>query len=439
MLWGCWVCKAHAIAYERAIETEASPLPPQQPYREKRCVGRGAKPSPAAMGVTITDLAFMHAIAMEGEKDKAAYAKIKGQMTSLQTERNNLRNELEKERGDKLRLMKETDRGTLEQQVVEWTARTKTAEERCKAISKASDETIENGREGERQARQKMKAKMVSLRHERDELRDELEQERRDKLRLMKETDRGTLEHQVVEWTARAKTSEEKCKAISKASEEAIGKAREGEKKARQEKNSFVIDLQKRMEIGGIQLYCIERGSEGMFLPKTELHTQLEAWEREVERAWDEVGNVKAELMRLAGELRLTKKSHKSLEGHAQALEEACSHISREGKTVRIERDKLEKDMETQKVRQEKRVQIDKEKFELEKAKAESLQNQASHMCEKEKKRRKNVEGRVKQLDKFRLQAVRNKKLRKLVFDKDYSKVPHHKWPSWFRVRIAQV
>ena len=155
------------------------------------------------MGVTITDLAFMHAIAMEGEKDKAAYAKIKGQMTSLQTERNNLRNELEKERGDKLRLMKETDR--------------------------------------------------------------------------------GTLEHQVVEWTARAKTSEEKCKAISKASEEAIGKAREGEKKARQEKNSFVIDLQKRMEIGGIQLYCIERGSEGMFLPKTELHTQLEAWEREVE------------------------------------------------------------------------------------------------------------------------------------------------------------
>jgi hypothetical protein len=158
LLWGCWVCRAHGLAYERAIETEASPLPPQQPYREKRCVGRGAKPSPAAMGVTITDLAFMHAIAMEGEKDKAAYAKIKGQMTSLQTERNNLRNELEKERGDKLRLMKETDRGTLEQQVVEWTARTKTAEERCKAISKASDETIENGREGERQARQKMKA-----------------------------------------------------------------------------------------------------------------------------------------------------------------------------------------------------------------------------------------------------------------------------------------
>jgi hypothetical protein len=29
------------------------------------------------MGVTITDLAFIHAVAMEGEKDKAAYVKIK--------------------------------------------------------------------------------------------------------------------------------------------------------------------------------------------------------------------------------------------------------------------------------------------------------------------------------------------------------------------------
>ena len=79
---------------------------------------------------------------------------------------------------------------------------------------------------------------------------DELEKERVHKLRLVKETERGTLECQVVEWTARAKTAEEKCKTISKASEEAIGKAREGERKARQDKNSFVIDLQKKMEIG---------------------------------------------------------------------------------------------------------------------------------------------------------------------------------------------
>ena len=71
------------------------------------------------MGVTITDLAFMHAIATEGEKDKAARQEIKAKLTLLKRERDDLRDELEKERGDKLRLMKETDRGTLEQQIVE--------------------------------------------------------------------------------------------------------------------------------------------------------------------------------------------------------------------------------------------------------------------------------------------------------------------------------
>jgi hypothetical protein len=98
-----------------------------------------------------------------------------------------------------------------------------------------------------------------------------------------------------------------------------------------------------------------------MFLPKTELHIQLEAWEGELKRAWEEVGNVKAELMRQAGELRRTKRSHESLEGHTstQALEQACSHISREEKTARKERDKLEKEMETQNVKQEKRLQTE--------------------------------------------------------------------------------
>jgi hypothetical protein len=83
VLWGFWVCHAHYNSYMRAIETYTSPLPPQQPCREKKGVGRGAKPSPAAMGVTIVDLAFMHAIAMEGEKDKAARQDKKAKMVSL--------------------------------------------------------------------------------------------------------------------------------------------------------------------------------------------------------------------------------------------------------------------------------------------------------------------------------------------------------------------
>ena len=375
------------------------------------------------MGVTIVDLAFMHAIAMEGEKDKAARQDIKAKMVSLRREKDDLRDELEKEKGDKLRLMKETDRGTLEQQVVEWTARAKTAEEKCKTISKASEEAIGKAREGDKAARQEIKAKMALLRREKDNLIDELEKERVHKLRLVKETERGTLECQVVEWTARAKTAEEKCKTISKASEEAIGKAREGERKARQDKNSFVIDLQKKMEIGGIQMYCIERGSEGMFLPKTELHTQLEAWEKEMERAWEEVGNVKAELMRVAAELRQTKKSHESLEGHAQALEEACRRVSREGKKAGTDRDRLEKEIETQKGRQEKRLQKEREQLELEKSKAESCQAQASKTNEIERQRRKKSESKVKKLDKFRLRASRYVDLRKKLHNKDYSQV----------------
>jgi hypothetical protein len=143
--------------------------------------------------------------------------------------------------------------------------------------------------------------------------------------------------------------------------------------------------------------------------------------------------------MRQAGELRLTKKSHESLEGHAQALEQACSHISREGKIARKERDNFENEMETQNVRQEKRLQKEREKLKIEKAKAESLQNQAIEKSEKEKKRILKVKGRMKKLDKFRLQAVRNKELRSLMFEKDYSKVLQCKWPCWFRLRIVQV
>ena len=52
LLWGCWVCRAHFHAYQRAITCSSNPshTPPQQPSHKK---GRGAKPSPAAMGVTI--------------------------------------------------------------------------------------------------------------------------------------------------------------------------------------------------------------------------------------------------------------------------------------------------------------------------------------------------------------------------------------------------
>ncbi len=83
-------------------------------------------------------------------------------------------------------------------------------------------------------------------------------------------------------------------------------------------------------------------------MPKTELHTQLEAWENEVERAWEEVTQVKKELLRVAGELRQTQRTHKSLDKHAQALELVCSLNFKEGKTARLERDKLRDELKTQ-------------------------------------------------------------------------------------------
>ncbi len=119
----------------------------------------------------------MHAIVVEGEKDKAARQDIKAKMVSLRREKDDLRDELEKERGDKLRLVKETDRGTLEQQVVEWTARAKTAEEKCNTILKASEEAIGKAREGDKAARQEIKSKMALLRREKDNLIDELKKE----------------------------------------------------------------------------------------------------------------------------------------------------------------------------------------------------------------------------------------------------------------------
>jgi hypothetical protein len=50
-------------------------------------------------------------------------------------------------------------------------------------------------------------------------------------------------------------------------------------REAKAKQHGFVQQLQDRMEIGGMQMYCIERGNEGMFMPKNELHVQLQAWE----------------------------------------------------------------------------------------------------------------------------------------------------------------
>jgi hypothetical protein len=206
------------------------------------------------------------------------------------------------------------------------------------------------------------------------------------------------------------------------------------------------------MEIGGIQMYCIEKGSEGMFLPKTELHTQLEAWEKEVERAWEEVTKVKKELLRVAGELRQTQRTHKSLDEHAQALELVCSLNFKEGKTARLERDKLRDELKTQNLRQEKVIEKERGMLCAERKKADRLevklrdelkthnlrQNKVIEKeggmlsAEREKAERLEIKMREQKaissrredkIEKFRLQAKRSEDRRRRQFEKDYIKV----------------
>ncbi len=97
-----------------------------------------------------------------------------------------------------------------------------------------------------------IKGQMTSLQTEKKDLRNDLPKEIVEILRLRKETETGTLERQVKEWAARANKTEETRNARSKAIEEAVKRAREGEKKARAEKNGFVKELQKIVEIGSI-------------------------------------------------------------------------------------------------------------------------------------------------------------------------------------------
>ena len=81
------------------------------------------------------------------------------------------------------------------------------------------------------------------------------------------------------------------------------------------------------------------------------------------------------------------------------------------------------KEIETQKGTQERRLQKERERFELETSKAEICQAHAKKISEKESARRKRFESRVKLLENFRLRASRYADLKKKLHEKDYSQV----------------
>jgi hypothetical protein len=75
--------------------------------------------------------------------------------------------------------------------------------------------------------------------------------------RLRIEGNRQTLENQVREWKKKAQDASEKVAIERKNSKAAAAKAKKERDSARRDKNRFVQDLQKRMEIGGVKMHCI--------------------------------------------------------------------------------------------------------------------------------------------------------------------------------------
>ena len=81
--------------------------------------------------------------------------------------------------------------------------------------------------------------------------------------RLEREQARKGLEGKVQEWKGRAEKVEEQKKSAAMESRTQIIKLRAKTKKDKADKHGFVQELQRKMEIGGIQMYCIEKGNEG--------------------------------------------------------------------------------------------------------------------------------------------------------------------------------
>ena len=65
VLWGCWVCKKHFTAFQRGTSVSPTTSFPHRPPQPTKGRGRGIKPTPASMGVTVEDLIFMFAMVQE--------------------------------------------------------------------------------------------------------------------------------------------------------------------------------------------------------------------------------------------------------------------------------------------------------------------------------------------------------------------------------------
>jgi hypothetical protein len=158
--------------------------------------------------------------------------------------------------------------------------------------------------------------------------------------RLEREKERGGMEGQVLGWKQRALKVGEKAERQLKKSKkrESRGLQRET-REAKAKQHGFVQQLQDRMEIGGMQMHCIERGNEGMFMPKNQMHVQLKAWEEEVARKRKELEEkdkkleeASGKLLAVVGDLLSEKSDHSQMQLHAVALERTVKSLGMRNK-----------------------------------------------------------------------------------------------------------
>jgi hypothetical protein len=265
--------------------------------------------------------------------------------------------------------------------------------------------------------------------------------------RMKREGGRHTLENQVEEWRKKAEDCKTKAEEVRRASKTAVQKALKERDKARKDKNGFVQELQKNMECGGVQMYCIERGDEGLFIPKNQMHVQLKAWEEQQEESWKEIGVLKGKLLQAVQMIRETKGSLSQMECHAAALEQAVRAISIKGKkekeqlVVKVAEEKKKTDRMASKWQTEKKkaaADTKKTRGAMETAEAEinsieaalaaaklHLHDSSRRHEDQVKKLRRVNDSRLAGLEKFRLQATRALERTHKNQNKDWSKVSH--------------
>jgi hypothetical protein len=291
--------------------------------------------------------------------------------------------------------------------------------------------------------------------------------------RLEREKERGGMEGQMLGWKQRALKAEDEAERQLK---ESKGRERELLRETREEKakqHGFVQQLQDRMEIGGMQMHCTEKGNEGLFVPKNQMHVQLKAWEEEAARKRKELEEkdtnleeVSGKLLAVLGDLRSEKSDHSQMQQHAVALERTVKSLSMRNKEdVQAWEGKMRKEQKkVAKAEAVHRTEISSCESRVEKcegnmsdanaavanAKAAhatlllgleraflSLQASTDAASAKERQLRAMNDSRVKDLEKFRLSTARLKERESKQHTRGWSKVPTHKHPGWFQNKMA--